>query len=43
MDDQTAISRIKQGDLTGLDILVNRYQVRAVHRKEHPPLLLVIR
>jgi len=31
MDDQTAISRIKQSDLTGLDILVNRYQVRAVH------------
>jgi RNA polymerase sigma-70 factor, ECF subfamily len=31
MDDQTAISHIKQGDLTGLDILVNRYQVRAVH------------
>lgn len=31
MDDQTAISRLKQGDLTGLDILVNRYQVRAVH------------
>ena len=31
MDDQTAISYIRQGDLTGLDILVNRYQVRAVH------------
>jgi RNA polymerase sigma-70 factor (ECF subfamily) len=30
MDDRTAISRIKQGDLNGLEILVNRYQVRAV-------------
>jgi RNA polymerase sigma-70 factor, ECF subfamily len=31
MDDRTAISRIKQGDLAGLEILVNRYQARAVH------------
>ena len=31
MDDRIAISRIKQGDLNGLDLLVNRYQVRAVH------------
>jgi RNA polymerase sigma-70 factor (ECF subfamily) len=31
MDDRTAISRIKQGDLNGLEILVDRYQVRAVH------------
>lgn len=31
MDDQTAISRIKQGDLTSLEILVNRYQIRAVY------------
>jgi RNA polymerase sigma-70 factor (ECF subfamily) len=31
MDDRIAISRIKQGDLNGLDLLVNHYQVRAVH------------
>ena len=31
MDDRAAISRIKQGDLTGLEILVERYQVRAVY------------
>ena len=31
MDDRIAISRIKQGDLNGLDVLVNRYQARAVH------------
>ncbi|RPJ23729.1 MAG: sigma-70 family RNA polymerase sigma factor [Chloroflexi bacterium] len=31
MEDRIAISRIKQGDLNGLEILVNRYQVRAVH------------
>lgn len=30
MDDQIAISRLKQGDLTGLAPLVNRYQVQAV-------------
>lgn len=30
MEDQIAISRIKQGDLTGLEVLVNRYQVQAV-------------
>ena len=30
MEDQIAISHIKQGDLTGLEILVNRYQVQAV-------------
>jgi RNA polymerase sigma-70 factor, ECF subfamily len=31
MDDRTAISRIKQGDLNGLAFLVQHYQVRAVH------------
>src|SRR5262245_22041506 len=31
MDDQIAVSRLKQGDLNGLEILVNRYQVQAVH------------
>lgn len=31
MDDPTAITRIKQGDLTGLEDLVERYQARAVH------------
>ncbi len=31
MEDQIAISRLKQGDLNGLEILVNRYQVQAVH------------
>lgn len=31
MDDRIAISRIKQGDLNGLDTLVHRYQVQAVH------------
>lgn len=31
MDEQTAISRMKQGDLNGLELLVKRYQVRAVH------------
>jgi len=31
MDDQTAISRLKQGDLYGLETLVSRYQVQAVH------------
>jgi RNA polymerase sigma-70 factor (ECF subfamily) len=30
MEDRIAISRIKQGDLSGLEVLVNRYQVRAV-------------
>jgi RNA polymerase sigma-70 factor (ECF subfamily) len=30
MEDRIAISRIKQGDLNGLETLVNRYQVRAV-------------
>ena len=30
MEDRIAISRIKQGDLTGLETLVNRYQVQAV-------------
>lgn len=30
MDDQIAISRLKQGDLNGLVILVNRYQAQAV-------------
>jgi RNA polymerase sigma-70 factor (ECF subfamily) len=31
MDDRIVISRIKQGDLNGLEFLVSRYQVRAVH------------
>lgn len=31
MDDRIAISRIKQGDLDGLEARVNRYTVRAVH------------
>jgi RNA polymerase sigma-70 factor (ECF subfamily) len=31
MEDRIAISRLKQGDLTGLESLVNRYQVQAVH------------
>lgn len=31
MDDRIAISRIKQGDLNGLDSLIRRYQVQAVH------------
>lgn len=31
MDERVAISRIKQGDLNGLELLVKRYQVRAVH------------
>lgn len=31
MEDGIAIARIKQGDLNGLEILVNRYQVQAVH------------
>lgn len=31
MDESSAISRLKQGDLTGLERLVDQYQVRAVH------------
>ena len=31
MEDQIAISRLKQGDLNGLETLVNKYQVRAMH------------
>jgi len=31
MDDRIAISRLKQGDLAGLEALVNRYQVQSVH------------
>ena len=30
-EDRIAISRLKQGDLIGLETLVKRYQVRAVH------------
>ncbi|HET9907072.1 MAG TPA: RNA polymerase sigma factor [Anaerolineales bacterium] len=30
MDDQIAISRLKQGNLNGLEVLVNRYQAQAV-------------
>jgi RNA polymerase sigma-70 factor (ECF subfamily) len=31
MEDQIAISRLKQGDLDSLETLVHRYQARAVH------------
>ena len=31
MEDRIAVSRLKQGDLTGLESLVNRYQVQAVY------------
>jgi RNA polymerase sigma-70 factor, ECF subfamily len=31
MEDQIAISRIKQGDVSALEALVKRYQVQAVH------------
>ena len=31
MDDQQAIARLKQGDLGGLEFLVQQYQVQAVH------------
>ncbi len=31
MEDQIAISRLKQGDLNGLETLVNRYQAQALH------------
>lgn len=31
MEDRIAVFRIKQGDLNGLETLVNRYQVKAVH------------
>jgi RNA polymerase sigma-70 factor (ECF subfamily) len=31
MNDQIAVSRLKQGDLNGLEALVHRYQARAVH------------
>jgi RNA polymerase sigma-70 factor, ECF subfamily len=31
MEDKNAISRLKEGDLNGLETLVNRYQVKAVH------------
>lgn len=31
MEDQTAISLIKQGNLKGLEVLVTRYQQKAVH------------
>ena len=31
MEDKNAISRLKQGDLKGLEFLVQQYQVRAVH------------
>jgi RNA polymerase sigma-70 factor (ECF subfamily) len=30
MDEQRAIQRLKQGQVSGLEFLVNRYQVRAV-------------
>ncbi len=31
MDEQQAITRLKQGDLAGLEFLVRQYQVKAVH------------
>ncbi len=31
MEEQKAIARLKQGDLTGLEVLVKQYQVLAVH------------
>ena len=31
MKDQIAVSRLKQGDLGGLEVLVSHYQVQAVH------------
>ena len=31
MDEQEAIQRLKDGDIGGLEFLVNRYQVKAVH------------
>ena len=31
IEDRNAISRLKQGDLTGLEALLHRYQVQAVH------------
>lgn len=31
MEDRIAISRLKQGDLSGLETLIKRYQVQAVH------------
>jgi RNA polymerase sigma-70 factor (ECF subfamily) len=31
MDEQQAVARLKQGDLSGLEFLVQRYQVKAVH------------
>ncbi len=31
MDDETSIARLKQGDLAGLESLIDRYQVQAVH------------
>ena len=31
MEDQIAISLLKQGNLNGLEALVNRYQAKAVH------------
>lgn len=31
MEDQIAISRLKQGDLNGLETLVHRYQAQAMH------------
>ena len=31
MEDRIAVSRLKQGDLSALEELVNRYQVQAVH------------
>jgi RNA polymerase sigma-70 factor, ECF subfamily len=41
MDEQQAIARLKQGDLNGLEFLVQQYQVQAIHSAyliigEHP-------
>jgi len=43
MDEQQAILRLQQGDLSGLEFLVQRYQVQAVHSAyliigEYPPV-----
>jgi RNA polymerase sigma-70 factor (ECF subfamily) len=31
MDEKTAVTRLKRGDLTGIEFLVQQYQVQAVH------------
>lgn len=39
MEDRIAISRLKQGDLGGLEFLVNRYQVQAEPQSLRRPTL----